>query len=45
MFKEFKEFSMNGNVIDLPFDIFIGGAFGKIVTAILIEIPTPSIVS
>ena len=32
MLKEFKEFAMRGNVIDLAVGVIIGGAFGKIVT-------------
>jgi len=32
MLKEFKEFAMRGNVIDLAIGVIIGGAFGKIVT-------------
>jgi large conductance mechanosensitive channel len=33
MLKEFKEFAMRGNVIDLAVGIIIGAAFGKIVVA------------
>ena len=36
-FKEFKEFAMRGNVIDMAIGVVIGAAFGKVVTA-LIEI-------
>jgi len=32
MMKEFREFAMRGNVIDLAVGIVIGGAFGKIVS-------------
>ena len=32
MLKEFKEFALRGNVIDLAVGVVIGGAFGKIVT-------------
>ena len=32
--KEFKEFAMRGNVVDLAVGVVIGGAFGKIVTSI-----------
>lgn len=35
MWKEFKEFAMKGNVIDLAIGVVIGGAFGKIVTALV----------
>jgi large conductance mechanosensitive channel len=31
MFKEFKEFAMKGNVLDMAVGVIIGGAFGKIV--------------
>ena len=37
LLKEFKEFAMRGNVIDMAVGVIIGAAFGKIVTA-LIEI-------
>ena len=33
MLKEFKEFAMRGNVIDLAIAVIIGGAFGKIVSS------------
>ncbi|MCB0346944.1 MAG: MscL family protein, partial [Bdellovibrionales bacterium] len=33
MVKEFKEFAMKGNVVDMAVGIIIGGAFGKIVTS------------
>ena len=35
MMSEFKEFAMRGNVIDLAVGVVIGGAFGKIVTALV----------
>ena len=35
MFKEFKEFAMKGNVIDLAVAVVIGAAFGAIVGAIV----------
>ena len=34
-FKEFKEFAMRGNVIDLAVGVIIGGAFQKIVTSVV----------
>ena len=34
MIKEFKEFAMKGNIVDLAVAVIIGGAFGKIVTAL-----------
>ena len=33
--KEFKEFAMRGNVIDMAVGVIIGGAFGKVVTAVI----------
>lgn len=41
MFKEFKEFAMRGNVIDLAIGVIIGGAFGKIVTSLVNDIIMP----
>lgn len=41
--KEFKEFAMRGNVIDLAVGVIIGGAFGKIVTSIVNDIIMPPI--
>ncbi len=41
MFKEFKEFAMRGNVIDLAVGVIIGAAFGKIVTSIVNDIIMP----
>ncbi|MDD5133484.1 MAG: large conductance mechanosensitive channel protein MscL [Candidatus Nanoarchaeia archaeon] len=41
--KEFKEFAMRGNVIDLAVGIIIGGAFGKIVTSLVNDIIMPPI--
>jgi large conductance mechanosensitive channel len=41
MFKEFKEFVMRGNVIDMAIGIIIGGAFGKIVTSFVNEVLMP----
>lgn len=39
--KEFKEFAMRGNVIDLAVGVVIGAAFGKIVTSIVDDIIMP----
>ncbi len=33
MLKEFKEFAMRGNVVDMAVGIVIGGAFGKIIAS------------
>ena len=43
MIKEFKEFAMKGNVMDLAVAVIIGAAFGKIVTALVANILTPLI--
>mgnify|MGYP000847697009 CR=1 FL=1 len=42
-FKEFKEFAMRGNVVDMAVGIIIGGAFGKIVTSLVNDIIMPPI--
>ena len=39
--KEFKEFAMRGNVVDLAVGVIIGGAFGKIVTSVVSDILMP----
>jgi large conductance mechanosensitive channel len=41
MFKEFKEFAMKGNVVDLAIGVIIGGAFGKIVSSLIDDVITP----
>lgn len=41
MWKEFKEFAMKGNVIDLAVGVIIGGAFGKIVTSLVNDVVMP----
>ncbi len=41
--KEFKEFAVKGNVIDLAVGIIIGAAFGKIVTSIVADVIMPPI--
>jgi large conductance mechanosensitive channel len=43
MLKEFKEFAMKGNVIDLAVAVIIGGAFGKIVTSLVSDVIMPPI--
>ncbi|HOC06419.1 MAG: large conductance mechanosensitive channel protein MscL [Bacillota bacterium] len=43
MLKEFKEFAMKGNVVDLATGVIIGGAFGKIVTSLVNDIIMPLI--
>ena len=41
MLKEFKEFAMKGNVVDLAIGVIIGGAFGKIVSSLIDDVITP----
>jgi large conductance mechanosensitive channel len=41
MFKEFKEFAIKGNVIDLAIGVVIGAAFGKIVSSLVGDIIMP----
>ena len=41
MLKEFKDFAMKGNVIDLAVGVVIGGAFGKIVTSLVDDLLMP----
>ncbi len=41
--KEFKEFAVKGNVMDLAIGVIIGGAFGKIVTSLVNDIIMPTI--
>lgn len=43
MFREFKEFAMRGNVVDLAVGVVIGAAFGKIVTSLVDQIIMPLI--
>ena len=43
MLKEFKEFAMRGNVVDLAVGVVIGAAFGKIVTSFVEDILMPPI--
>lgn len=41
MFKEFREFAVKGNVVDLAIGVIIGGAFGKIVTSLVNDMIMP----
>ena len=41
VFKEFKEFAVKGNVVDLAVGVIIGGAFGKIVSSLVEDIVMP----
>jgi large conductance mechanosensitive channel len=43
MLKEFKEFIMRGNVVDLAVGVVIGGAFGSIVSSLVADIIMPPI--
>jgi large conductance mechanosensitive channel len=43
MLKEFKDFAMKGNIVDLAVAVIIGGAFGKIITALTDSIIMPII--
>lgn len=42
-FREFKEFAMRGNVLDMAVGIIIGGAFGKIVSSFVADVIMPPI--
>ena len=42
-FKEFKEFAVRGNVLDMAVGVIIGGAFGKIVSSMVNDIIMPLI--
>jgi len=41
--KEFKEFAIKGNVLDLAIGVIIGGAFGKIVSSLVTDVIMPLI--
>jgi large conductance mechanosensitive channel len=41
--KEFKEFALRGNVLDMAVGIIIGGAFGKIITSLVNDVIMPPI--
>jgi hypothetical protein len=43
MFKEFKEFAMSGNVVDLAIGVIIGAAFSKIIDSLVADIVMPII--
>jgi large conductance mechanosensitive channel len=43
MLKEFREFAMRGNVLDLAVAVIIGGAFGKIITSLVADVLMPLI--
>ncbi|KGQ71501.1 large-conductance mechanosensitive channel MscL [Chelonobacter oris] len=41
MMKEFREFAMRGNVVDMAVGVIIGGAFGKIVSSLVADVVMP----
>jgi len=43
MLKEFKDFAMRGNVVDMAVGIIIGAAFGKIVSSLVADVVMPPI--
>lgn len=43
MFKEFREFAMKGNVLDMAIGIILGAAFGKIVSSLVSDVLMPPI--
>ena len=43
MFREFKQFAMRGNVVDLAVGVIIGAAFGKIVDSLVKDVVMPPI--
>ena len=43
LIKEFKEFAMKGNVLDMAVGVVIGAAFGKIVSSLVADVITPAL--
>lgn len=43
MLKDFKDFAMKGNVLDMAVGIIIGGAFGKIISSLVTDVIMPPI--
>jgi large conductance mechanosensitive channel len=43
MLKEFREFAMRGNVLDMAIGVIIGGAFGKIISSLVSDVLMPPI--
>ena len=43
MFREFKEFAMRGNVLDMAVGIIIGGAFGTIIKSMVDDVIMPPV--
>jgi large conductance mechanosensitive channel len=45
LLKEFKEFALKGNVVDLAVAVIIGGAFGRIISSLVEDILMPAIIN
>ena len=43
LIKEFREFAVKGNIVDLAVAVIIGGAFGKIVSSLVEDIVMPAV--
>jgi large conductance mechanosensitive channel len=43
MWKEFREFAIKGNVMDMAIGVIIGGAFGKIISSLLADVLMPPV--
>jgi large conductance mechanosensitive channel len=43
LFREFREFAVKGNIVDLAVAVVIGGAFGKIVSSLVEDIVMPAV--
>ena len=43
--KEFKDFALRGNVVDMAVGVIIGGAFNKIITSLVEDIITPLVLN
>ena len=43
LFKEFKEFAMRGNVVDLAVGVIFGAAFGKIISSVVADVIMPMV--
>lgn len=43
MLKEFRDFAMRGNVVDMAIGVILGGAFGKIVSSLVADVIMPPI--
>jgi len=45
MLKEFRDFAMKGNIVDLAVAVILGGAFGSIVSSMVEDVITPLLLS